>query len=119
MGRKYRIISADGHVETPPDPWVAHVPEKWRDRAPRMIRLPDGQGDAWLVEGQATMHTGQNITGPGPVRFAHATYTDAAGNLWVPKTRPGMLSRCFARRDRVRRGATGRDRIGRDAARPC
>jgi hypothetical protein len=25
--------------------------------------------------------------------------------LWVPKTRPGMLSRRFARRDRIRRGA--------------
>jgi hypothetical protein len=26
-------------------------------------------------------------------------------NLWVPKTRPGMLSRRFARRDRIRAGA--------------
>jgi hypothetical protein len=26
-------------------------------------------------------------------------------DLWVPKTRPGMLSRRFARRDRISRGA--------------
>ncbi len=85
MGRKYGIISADGHVETPPDPWVRHVPEKWRDRAPRLVHLPDGQGDGWIVEGQALMHTGQNVTGPGPVRFAHATYFNDAGDP-VPGT---------------------------------
>ena len=68
MARKYQVISADGHVETPPDPWVAHVPERFRDRAPRMIHLPDEKGDAWLVEGQAMLHTGQNVTGPGPAR---------------------------------------------------
>ena len=36
MGRKYRVISADGHVETPPDTFVKYVPERWRDRAPRL-----------------------------------------------------------------------------------
>jgi predicted TIM-barrel fold metal-dependent hydrolase len=80
MGRKYRVISGDGHVETPPDPWVKHVPERHRDRAPRLIHLPDGQGDAWIVEGQAILHTGQNVTGPGPVKFAHGTYFDQDGN---------------------------------------
>jgi predicted TIM-barrel fold metal-dependent hydrolase len=79
MARKYRIISADGHVETPPDPWVAHVPGKFRDRAPRLIHLPDDQGDAWLVEGKPMLHTGQNVTGPGPVKFAFASYTTKDG----------------------------------------
>jgi uncharacterized protein len=80
MGRKYRIISGDGHIETPPEPWVARVDERHRNRAPRLVRLPDGQGDAWIVEGQGILHTGQNITGRGPVKFAHATYFDADGN---------------------------------------
>src|SRR5271163_4921849 len=75
MGRKYQIISSDGHVETPPEPWVKFVPEKYRDRAPRLIHLPDNKGDAWLVEGQAMLHSGQNITGPGPVKFAFGSYT--------------------------------------------
>jgi predicted TIM-barrel fold metal-dependent hydrolase len=79
MSRKYRVISGDGHVETPPDPWVKHVPEKFKDRAPRLIRLPDGQGDAWVVEGQPILHTGQNVTGPGPVKFAHGTYFNGDG----------------------------------------
>ena len=34
MGRKYHIISGDGHLETPPD-FVKYVPEKCKDRAPR------------------------------------------------------------------------------------
>jgi hypothetical protein len=29
----------------------------------------------------------------------------ALATVWVPKTRPGMLSRCFARPDRIRRDA--------------
>src|SRR5437868_2194905 len=73
MGRKYRVISGDGHVETPPDGWIQYVPEQYRDRAPRLIHLPTG-GDGWLVEGQPMLHNGQNIKGRGPVRFANASY---------------------------------------------
>ena len=72
MGRKYQIISGDGHVETPPDGWLAYVPEQYRDRAPRLIRLPNGS-DGWLVEGQPMLHNGQNIKGRGPVKFANAS----------------------------------------------
>jgi predicted TIM-barrel fold metal-dependent hydrolase len=79
MARKYQVISGDGHVETPPDPWVTHVPEKYKDRAPRLIHLPDDKGDAWLVEGQPMLHTGQNVTGPGPVKFAFGSYTTKDG----------------------------------------
>ena len=45
MGRKYQVISGDGHLETPPD-FVAFLPEKYKDRAPKLITLPDGGGDA-------------------------------------------------------------------------
>ncbi len=51
MARTYRLISSDGHLEVPPERWSHRVPEKYRDRAPRSVRLPDG-GDAILVEGQ-------------------------------------------------------------------
>jgi uncharacterized protein len=79
MGRKYRVISGDGHVETPPDGWLAYVPDRYRDRAPRLIRLPDG-ADGWLVEGQPMLHNGQNIKGRGPVKFANASYFNADGS---------------------------------------
>jgi predicted TIM-barrel fold metal-dependent hydrolase len=79
MARRYAVISADGHVETPPDGWVKYVPEEWRDRAPRLLSLPTG-GEAWLVEGKPLLHNGQNITGRGPVRFAGASYYKPDGS---------------------------------------
>ena len=51
MARQYSLMSADGHLEVPPERWVHRVPEKYRDRAPRTVHLPDG-GDAQLIEGQ-------------------------------------------------------------------
>jgi uncharacterized protein len=51
MAREYRLMSSDGHLEVPPERWVHRVPEKYRDRAPRTVHLPDG-GDALLIEGQ-------------------------------------------------------------------
>ena len=51
MAREYRLMSSDGHLEVPPERWVHRVPQKYRDRAPRSVKLPDG-GDALLIEGQ-------------------------------------------------------------------
>ena len=51
MPRQYRLMSADGHLEVPPERWVHRVPEKYRDRAPHTVNLPDG-GDALMIEGQ-------------------------------------------------------------------
>src|SRR5207245_8241935 len=47
----YRIISADSHVNEPPDLWSTRVPAAMRDRAPRIERFE--QGDAWVIEGVA------------------------------------------------------------------
>ena len=53
MGRKYRVISADGHVETPPDPWVKYVPEQVAGpRAAPRQRCPRA-GEGWLDRGPA------------------------------------------------------------------
>lgn len=46
---RYRLISADSHVNEPPDLWVTRVPSAMRDRAPRMERFDEG--DAWVLEG--------------------------------------------------------------------
>ena len=51
MPRPYALISADGHLEVPPERWTHRIPEKYRDRAPHTIHLPDG-GDALMIEGQ-------------------------------------------------------------------
>ena len=46
-----KIISGDSHLECDSKWWIDRVPAKYCDRAPRVIHLPDGGGDAWLVEG--------------------------------------------------------------------
>ncbi|MGH7092711.1 MAG: hypothetical protein ACREFB_04165, partial [Stellaceae bacterium] len=51
MARPYKLMSADGHLEVPPERWTHRVPAKYRDRAPHTIHLPDG-GDALMIEGQ-------------------------------------------------------------------
>lgn len=51
MAREYRLISSDSHLEVRPEMWVHRVPEKYRNRAPRTVSLPDG-GDAFLIEGR-------------------------------------------------------------------
>ena len=79
MGRKYKVISGDGHVETPPESWVKYMPEEHRDRAPRLIKLPKG-GEAWLIEGQPLIPNGQNITGRGPVKTSGGSYYKADGS---------------------------------------
>ena len=79
MGRKYQVISGDGHVETPPDVFVKYVPEKWKDRAPRLIHLPEG-GEGWLIEGQSLLRNGQNIAGRDKIKFAGGTYYNADGS---------------------------------------
>ena len=51
MTREYRYISGDTHLEVPAWRWTNRVPEKYRDRAPRTVRLASG-ADGFLVEGQ-------------------------------------------------------------------
>lgn len=50
MRKPYRQISADAHLEVSPNRWRDRVPERYREHAPRTIRLANG-GDAILSEG--------------------------------------------------------------------
>jgi predicted TIM-barrel fold metal-dependent hydrolase len=83
MSRKYQVISGDGHLEIPPEPWLKHVPEQYRDRAPRLVKLEDG-GEAWLTEGLPLMQNGVNLTGGAPIHHTNESY-------WKPdgSPRPG------------------------------
>lgn len=47
--RPYRLISADQHINEPPDLWTSRVPAKFKDRVPRMQSFE--KGDAWVIEG--------------------------------------------------------------------
>ena len=43
------LVSVDDHVVEPPDMFDRHLPERWREEAPRLIRRDDGS-DAWLFQ---------------------------------------------------------------------
>ncbi|NRA06699.1 MAG: amidohydrolase family protein [Myxococcales bacterium] len=79
MGRKYQIISGDGHVETPPESWIRYLPEEFRPYAPQLVHLREG-GEAWLIEGQRLVPNGQNITGPGPIKIKGGSYFKEDGS---------------------------------------
>src|SRR5712692_2550454 len=51
MARHYQVISADSHLDLPPDRWTHRLPAKWRDRAPRRVKLANGE-DAVVMEGR-------------------------------------------------------------------
>ena len=43
-----RIVDADCHILEPPDIWEHWLPERYQDRAPKLVKDPEG-GDAWLT----------------------------------------------------------------------
>lgn len=50
MARQYRVISGDGHIDLNPDVWRNRVSAKWRERAPKRVKMPNGS-DAVVVDG--------------------------------------------------------------------
>jgi predicted TIM-barrel fold metal-dependent hydrolase len=50
MTRHYRVISGDGHIDLNPDVWRNRVAAKWRDRAPKRVKMSNGS-DAVVVDG--------------------------------------------------------------------
>jgi predicted TIM-barrel fold metal-dependent hydrolase len=78
---EYRLVSADSHVNEPPDLWTSRVPAKFRDRAPHMERFE--KGDGWILEGSKDpIPFGRNAcAGLGPFE----------GDPWIPwdEVRPG------------------------------
>src|ERR687891_1856001 len=50
MGRQYKCISGDGHIDLNPDIWRDRVQAKWRDRAPKRVKMPNGS-DAVVTDG--------------------------------------------------------------------
>jgi predicted TIM-barrel fold metal-dependent hydrolase len=55
------IISIDDHVIEPPDMFDAHVPARYRDQAPKLLRDENGF-DTWVFEGDSVGMVGLNAT---------------------------------------------------------
>src|SRR3982074_2810914 len=89
----YRLISADSHVNEPPDLWVTRVDQKYRERAPRLaVDLPGKEGAYFLYEGYAPHPIGIGFgAGKSPDELktflTQATYADARPGGWDPSER--------------------------------
>ena len=59
MVQQYRYFSADSHFECPPDMWTHRVPKAYRERAPRRVKLPNGN-DIIVEEGRSITFRGTN-----------------------------------------------------------
>lgn len=68
------LVSVDDHVVEPPsmaDFMREHLPQKFKDRAPRVIRRQDGV-DAWLIEGKEVTTFGLNaVAGRVPEEWGY------------------------------------------------
>ena len=58
MTRDYRIISADSHLQLAAERWTHHIPAKYRDQAPRTVRLPDGTDTTVINDKSFRFHGG-------------------------------------------------------------
>ena len=45
------LISVDDHIAEPADMFDAHVPAKYRDRAPKVVTEPETGDQQWWYEG--------------------------------------------------------------------
>jgi predicted TIM-barrel fold metal-dependent hydrolase len=59
------LVSVDDHTVEPPDMFTHHVPEKYRDQAPRLVKRADGT-DAWIYEGNEIPNIGLNAVAGRP-----------------------------------------------------
>lgn len=69
-----RMISADSHINEPPDLWTSRAPQSLADQVPRVVGLPEG--DAWmLVPGGSTQVVGASaVAGRRPEDFAKPVF---------------------------------------------
>ena len=59
------LISVDDHVVEPPDLFEGHLPDRYRDVAPRVERQSDGS-DAWVFNGAVIPNIGLNAVAGRP-----------------------------------------------------
>jgi predicted TIM-barrel fold metal-dependent hydrolase len=59
------LVSVDDHVVEPRDVFESQLPARWRERAPRVVRKPDGS-DVWAWDGQQIPNIGLNAVAGRP-----------------------------------------------------
>jgi predicted TIM-barrel fold metal-dependent hydrolase len=59
------LVSVDDHVVEPPSMFEGHLPARWKDKAPRSVKRPDGT-DVWVYEGSEIPNIGLNAVAGRP-----------------------------------------------------
>src|SRR5262249_20725099 len=85
------LVSVDDHVVEPPDLFDQHLPDMWKDRAPRVVHKDDDT-DVWLYEGTEIPNVGLNAVAGRPKEEYGVEPTSFA------EIRPG----CFDIHERIR-----------------
>jgi len=62
MYNNFIVVSGDTHLEVPAARWTNRVPDQYRDRVPRNVRLANG-GDGSLIEGSAVRENAFDLYG--------------------------------------------------------
>jgi uncharacterized protein len=84
----YGLISADSHVNEPPDLWTTRVSKKYSERVPRMEEFE--KGSAWILEGSPEpIPFGRNAcAGLGPFEAdSYMHWKDVRKGAWDPQAR--------------------------------
>src|SRR5206468_990446 len=82
-----RLISADSHVNPPPDLWLRDAPARLKDRVPRVESTPDG--DVWVVDQKASPVQGLTFMGGRDYKDfqPRVAYKEMRPGSWDPKAR--------------------------------
>src|SRR5436190_1646698 len=75
-----KLISADSHVNPPPDLWLRDAPARLKDRVPRVESTPEG--DVWVVDQKASPVQGLTFMGG-------RDYKDYTPRVAYKEMRPG------------------------------
>ena len=59
------LVSVDDHVVEPAGLFDRHLPERWREHAPRVVRAPNG-ADVWMWGDQRGANFGLNAVAGRP-----------------------------------------------------
>ena len=81
------LVSVDDHVVEPPDMFKQHIPQQFRDRAPRLVHKKDGT-DVWVFEGRQVPNIGVNAVAgrpPDPVVRAQSIARSSESLAGAPR----------------------------------
>jgi predicted TIM-barrel fold metal-dependent hydrolase len=83
---EYDIVDGDCHILEPPDIWRNWLPKELQDKAPKLVKDPDG-GDAWQFAGGADPDPIGLVSTPGKpfdeFRWTGVTYQDARRGCYI------------------------------------